>query len=411
VRPGVLLLGTCVAVCTVSMAAANPEPLRFSREEVAALLRHGPWPVPWKPDPSNRASGNSAAMELGESLFFDPRLSMNGQISCASCHVPGRGFADGRSLAMGLEEVDRRTPSLLNVRLNRWFGWDGAGDSLWAQSVRPMLDSREMGMTVAGVASLVGADPEFSCRYRRAFGTPPSTADDDGVIVNVAKALAAFQETLLSGRTTFDDFRDALAKGNRAAVARYPVAAQRGAKLFVGKGRCNLCHFGPNFTNGEFEEIGIPHYTKARGVDWGRAQGIKLMLANRFNRLSRYNDDPRGVSAESSRHVALAWRNYGEFKIPSLRNAGSNAPYMHNGHLATLSDVVRHYSELDLSRLHLGPDLVDGDGAAIDPGVSTLLKPLHLEEQEISDLVAFLRTLDEKRPRPWRASERKPCRS
>ena len=408
-RSGVLLLGMCVAVCTSSTAAASPDPFRFSREEISALVRHGPWPVPWKPDPGNRASGKSAAIEFGEGLFFDARLSMNGQISCASCHVPGRGFADGLSLAMGLEEVDRRTPSLLNVRLNRWFGWGGAGDSLWAQSVRPMLDSREMGMTVAAVADLVRADPELSCRYRRAFGTPPSSADDDGVTVNTAKALAAFQETLVTGRTTFDDFRDALAGGDRAAVGRYPVAAQRGAKIFVGKGRCNLCHFGPHFTNGEFDEIGIPHYTKTRAVDWGRAQGIKLMLASRFNRLSRYNDDPSGASAESSSHVALAWRNYGEFKIPSLRNVALNAPYMHNGHLATLGDVVRHYSELDLSRLHLGPDLVDGDGAAIDPGIPTLLKPLHLEEREVSDLVAFLQTLSEKRPWRWHPSARKPC--
>src|SRR5688572_9087767 len=119
--------------------------LDFSEQERRAILQHGPWPQPWSPDPSNRVSGKPEAIALGERLFFDARLSANGSVSCASCHTPERGWADGRKLATGLAEVDRNTPSVLNIRHNRWFGWDGANDTLWAQNVRPLLDSREMG--------------------------------------------------------------------------------------------------------------------------------------------------------------------------------------------------------------------------------------------------------------------------
>jgi cytochrome c peroxidase len=193
-------------------------------------------------------------------------------------------------------------------------------------------------------------------------------------------------------------------------VTRYPAAAQRGARIFIGAGQCSLCHFGPNFANGEFDEIGIPHYTKGGGIDWGRARGINMLLASRFSKLSGHSDDATGASAQSTRHVKLAWRNYGEFKIPSLRNVALTAPYMHNGSLATLREVVRHYSELDLTRLHLGPNLYDADGAVIDPGIPTMLKPLNLSEREIDDLVAFLETLSEKSPRPWQPVSAAPCR-
>jgi len=399
--------------CVPSAGAADGAPgrsLAFNPEEVRAIVSHGPWPVPWTPDRSNRVSGSPEAIAFGEQLFFDPRFSSNGAVSCATCHVPERQWTDGRALAIGLEEADRHTPGLLNVRLNRWFGWDGTGDSLWAQSIRPMLDPREMGMSERRIAGIVRFDRDLACRYREVFGAVPSATDDTGITVDAAKALAAFQETLASGRTPFDDFRDALARGDRKAGARYPESAQRGLKLFVGKGRCNLCHFGPNFTNGEFEEIGIPHYTKSRAIDWGRARGIKLMKASRFSRLRGYSDDSTGATAESSRHVELLWRNYGEFRIPSLRNVALTAPYMHNGYLATLRDVVRHYSELDLNRMHLGPELVDSDGAAVDPQIPTLLKPLRLSEQEIDDLVAFLETLTEKKPQSRRASVATPCR-
>jgi cytochrome c peroxidase len=348
--------------------------------------------MPWAPDPSNRVSGRVEAIELGRRVFFDTRFSANRQVACVTCHLPERAFADGREQAVGIVPVDRNTPGLLNVRLNRWFGWDGAGDSLWSQSVRPFLDPREMGGSDRLVADTVRSDPDLSACYRAAFGAPPG-ASDEVVLVDVAKALAAYQETFTSGRTAFDAFRDALAKGDWRTASRYPAAAQRGAKLFVGKGNCALCHFGPNFTNGEFHDIGIPLLTRDRRFDWGRYQGIKHMQASRFNLLGRYNDDPKRGTVVSTRHVVLAAQSYGEFKVPSLRNAARTAPYMHNGSIATLADVVRHYSGIDPSRLHQGPHLTEGDGTAVQPQVEGVLKALNLSDGDVTDLVAFIETL------------------
>src|SRR5262249_44807192 len=247
-------------------------------------------------------SGNPAAIELGERLFFDPRLSPSGKVLCATCHAPFRGWQDARERAQGLVEVDRNTPSVLNVRYARWFGWDGAGDSLWAQSIRPIIDPREMGGSIAQAAALVRADAALGCRFEKAFGTVPK--GDAEIVAALGKALAAFQETLVTGRTPFDDFRDALARGDAAAMARYPAAAQRGLKTFVGRGSCSACHAGPTFSNGEFHDTGVPFFVAGGGVDPGRHGGIKKLLANEFNLLGRFSDDRDGKAAVKTRHVA-----------------------------------------------------------------------------------------------------------
>jgi cytochrome c peroxidase len=367
-------------ILAVTGAAALAAPT-FTEEETRKIAAHGPWPAPWIRDPSNRVSGSAAAIDLGERLFFERRLSANGEISCSRCHLPERNWSDGLPRAVGLEEVDRNAPSVVNVRHQHWFGWDGAHDSLWAQSIRPILDPRELGMSAARVAKLVREDKDLSCRYRKTFGSAPD-ADDEKVLVDLAKALAAFQETLVSGRTAFDEFRDAIARGDRSGVARYPEAAQRGLRTFIGKGACDVCHIGPAFTNGEFHDTGIGFFVRPGEVDPGRHGGIKKLLADRMNLLGPYNDDPKRSTATGTRHVSLEHRNFGEFKVPSLRNLESSAPYMHNGSLASLRDVVKHYSELSPDRLH-------SDGEAI-------LKPLHLTAGEIDDLTAFLETLSDR---------------
>src|SRR2546426_6252448 len=224
----------------------------FGPEEIRKILLHGPWPPPLRADPGNRVSGKPAAIELGERLFFEPRLSGTGSMLCASCHVPFRGFHDARPRAFGLEQVERNTPSLLNVRFNRLFGWDGARDSLWAQSIRPLLEPREMRATPAHVAGVVRKN--YSSEYAAVFGR--SSASDEEILVDVGRALAAFQETLVTGRTPFDNFRDALERGENAAAAGYPLAAQRGLRIFVGKGNCSGCHSGPQFTNGGVADSG-----------------------------------------------------------------------------------------------------------------------------------------------------------
>jgi len=347
-------------------------------EEARKVQSHGPWPAPWSNDPSNRVSGNSSAIDLGERLFFERRLSVNGEVSCSHCHLPERNWSDGLPRAVGLKEVDRNAPSVVNVRYHHWFGWDGAHDSLWAQSINPILDPRELGMSAASVAKFIRSDRDFACRYRKTFGVAPGK-DDEKILVDSAKALAAFQETLVSGRTAFDDFRDALARGDKVAMAKYPESAQRGLKLFVGKGACDTCHTGPTFTNGEFHDTGIPFFVRPGEADPGRYGGIKKLLSDRMNLLGPYNDDAKRSTAIGTQHVSLEHRNFGEFKVPSLRNLESSMPYMHNGSLATLRDVVKHYSEISPDRLH-------SDGEQI-------LKPLHLNDGDIGDLVAFLQTL------------------
>jgi cytochrome c peroxidase len=363
-----------LVLCAPALAAT------FTDDDARKIQSHGPWPAPWSGDPSNRVSRNKSAIDLGERLFFERRLSINGEVSCSRCHLPERNWSDGLPRAVGLKEVDRNAPSLVNVRYHHWFGWDGAHDSLWAQSINPILEPRELGMSAASVAKFIRSDRDLACRYRKTFGAAPGS-DDEKILVDAAKALAAFQETLVSGRTAFDDFRDALARGDGSATARYPESAQRGLKLFVGKGACDTCHTGPAFTNGEFHDTGIPFFVRPGEVDPGRYGGIKKVVSDRMNLLGPYNDDAKRSTATGTRHVSLEQRNFGEFKVPSLRNLESSMPYMHNGSLATLRDVVKHYSEISPDRLH-------SDGEAI-------LKSLRLTDGETADLVAFLQTLSD----------------
>ena len=368
----------------LSGIAAPAPALEFSAGEERRILRHGPWPPALRPDPSNRASGKPAAVAFGRALFFDPRLSVSAAVSCATCHRPDRAWTDGLPRSLGQRTVDRNAPGLFNLRFNRWFGWDGAQDSLWAQNLRPLLDRREMGAGAGGAARLVRSDRRLACGYRRAFGEAPG-GDDERVFVDLGKALAAFLETLVAGRTPFDDFRDALALGDAAGQASYPVAARRGLRLFVGRGNCAFCHFGPAFTNGEFANAGVPHFVDSGRVDPGRHGGIRKLRRSPYNLLGRFNDDTERSTATKTRHVRLRHSNFGEFRVPGLRNVALTAPYMHAGSLATLADVARHYSTINEERLHAAGERI--------------LRRLDLSAGEQSDLVAFLETLTEKEPR------------
>jgi cytochrome c peroxidase len=376
-RPVALLLAT-----TFAAAHADAQPLipPFDDTERAAILAYGPWPPPRANDPSNRVSGKPEAIALGRRLFFDTRLSREGNRSCATCHDPAKAFTDGRARSLGRARHDRNAIALANLSHNRWFGWAGATDSLWAHSIRPILDEKELGLSPDMLRARLSADRSTADRYAQVFGSQPGSDDPELVLVNVAKALAAFQETIVTGRTPFDEFRDALQRDDRPAQARYPLAAQQGLRLFVGKGRCTACHLGPNFTSGEFDDVGIPFFAEKGRVDPGRHGGIAALRASPFNLLGRYNDDAGRTSALATQHVEPLHRNWGEFRVPSLRNVARTAPYMHNGSLPTLAAVVRHYSEVDEERLHGTPE-------------RRLLKPLRLSQQEKADLIAFLRTL------------------
>ncbi|MBF0277423.1 MAG: hypothetical protein HQM13_06530 [SAR324 cluster bacterium] len=374
-----LLLFLAIAVFHTQATAKEPVGLiDFTEAELAMIVNHGPWPPRFSTDPSNRFSGMPEAIVLGEKLFFDPRLSANGRISCASCHDSLKGFTDALPTGKGTTPLTRNTTSVVNLRWNRWFGWDGANDSLWAQSVRPITLNSEMGNTRQKVAQLLREESDYACRIKKLGVDNPVVLEDEALFIIAGKVIAAYMETLVTEKSEFDHFREAFEKGNLKAAAQYPLSAQRGLKIFVGQGRCSLCHFGPLFSNGEFEDIGISYFIPG-GIDKGRYGGIQSLKKNPYNLLGPFNDDPGRKTAAKTRFVTLQHRNWGEFRVPSLRNIMLTAPYTHNGSLSTLEDVVRHYSDLNLERLH-------SDGGS-------LLKPLNLNEQSIQDLVAFLRTL------------------
>ena len=379
------LLGAVWGVASGAAASAEQSAqkglLDFTDQERARIASHGPWPAPAQRDLSNRVEGRPAAVAWGRQLFGDRRLSLDGTVSCASCHDPKKAFQDGRSVAQARADGPagpRNTPSLLNRQGARWLGWDGAHDSLWAASRAPLLAADEMGHSEASLAQAVRSVGSLERGYRRAFARP-LPASDEQLVVDVAKALAAFQATLRTPRTPFDAFRDALVRGDQQAAAAYPLAAQRGLRLFIGQARCSVCHAGPAFSNGEFADIGIPFFV-AGGVDPGRHAGLLKLQGSRWNRLGPYNDaaqaDPQAVT---TRHVVMEPRHFGEFRVPGLRHLSQTAPYMHNGSLPTVEAVVQHYSQLDENRLH-----ADGE---------RILRRLALSPDEAADLAAFLRSL------------------
>ncbi|MFM8769413.1 MAG: cytochrome-c peroxidase, partial [Rubrivivax sp.] len=289
---------------------------------------------------------------------------------------------DGRARSVGVAELDRNAPTLLDAAHERWLGWDGAADSLWGQSIRPLLDAREMASSAEHLQAELARQPALAAAWWRVFGQEVRAQEPQTVLVGTAKAISAYVATLVSGRTPFDEFRDALARGDQAAAARYPLAAQRGLQLFIGRGNCQLCHGGPRFTHGEFADIGLRFFVRPGVVDAGRFAGIEALKASPHNLLSRWADaPPPGGPDEAPKtpHEDATHRNFGEFKVPGLRQVARTAPYMHDGQLATLEAVVQHYSELNLERLH-----ADGE---------QVLRPLHFSPQEAQDLAAFLRSL------------------
>ena len=366
----------------------------FTAEEIKIILSHGPWPAPAPADPTNRVSGKPESIELGARLFFDQRLSGTGKVSCATCHIPERNWTDNLARSAGIAEVDRNTPTVMNLRAGHWYSWDGAADSLWSQSLRPIVNAREMAATPRHIAQVVRGDEQLSCRYQKTFGVPPSPTDDEVVFVNIGKALATFQETLISGRTSFDQFRDALARAAPPSTWAYSEPAQRGLKIFIGRGACTNCHAGPNFTSGEFFATGLSRFAPLGKPDPGRRDGVRQLLESRFNLLGRHNDDATGQSAARTRQVSVDKVGPGEFKVPSLRNLMLTSPYGRDGSVETLAEVVRHYADLDPVRMHAK----DGRPAV----------PLMLTAREQSDLIVFLESLSTF-SNPWRPEDGVRC--
>ena len=349
----------------------------LTAQERALIKSFGPWPVTAPQDPGNELSGLQWAEQLGEKLFRDTDLSGNRSIACITCHLPAKGFTDGSSVAIGAGTHVRNTQSLFNSGLQRWFGWDGGADSLWAASLRPMLSDLEMNAEVSDVASLFRNKDYVSTSF--AAYTDISILTDEELVVLLAKAIAAYTRTISSPQTKFDNFRTSLLNGEVRSTELYSESALRGLKIFFGEANCHVCHFGANFSNGEFHDVGRPFFTGVGQVDSGRHSGIKRVRGDRYNLAGDFNRAKKQSEVRKTQTVKLTQSNFGQWRTPSLRNLTLTAPYMHDGSLETLKEVVDYYSDIDPTRLHSKGE--------------SILKPLDLDEKSRLDLVKFLETL------------------
>jgi cytochrome c peroxidase len=271
---------------------------------------------------------------LGRRLFFDPALSRDGTVACATCHQPEHAFADPSPVSEGIlgRKGGRNSPTLINRVFGRSFFWDGRARSLEQAVLMPVQDTMEMAMDLPLLIGRVGADATYRAQFAAAF---PGSAIDEGT---VARALATYVRSLLAGDSPFDRFR----AGDAAAMSE---SAQRGQRLFFGRARCSNCHEGANFTDDDFESLGVP------------------------------SDDPGRLAATGN------GQDRGEFKVPTLRDVALTAPYMHDGSMATLEEVVDFYDR--------GGGPAPGAGGRRRQDV----RPLGLSPSQKQDLVAFLRAL------------------
>ncbi|MSR17774.1 MAG: methylamine utilization protein [Phycisphaerales bacterium] len=385
---GAITLGQLALAAGASAPGAHSQSASDRVAGVAPALRArimAMSPLPSAPpDLTNKFADDSAAAELGQMFFFEQRFSSNGAVSCASCHDPDRGFADGRPLAQGLQVGTRHTPSVIDSAFQRWLTWDGRADSLWAQALHPFENQAEMGSTRAQMIEVIRADPVLTGRYTAIFGQLPPSGDTqaiDTAFANIGKSLAAYERRLISLPSAFDRFVVALGDESGAPdSSHYPEAALRGLLLFVGKAGCHQCHYGPALSDGEFHRLGLADGTGQSLKDRGRLDGVAKVKADPFNAAGKFSDAPQGPRAALVRSLLEDPDLFGRMRTPSLRAAVRTPPYMHDGRFATLEDVVRFYSTLD--------------GAVLDHHGETVLTPLSLSESEISDIAEFLRSVD-----------------
>jgi cytochrome c peroxidase len=275
-------------------------------------------------------------IELGRLLFFDKRLSRNNTIACAGCHLPEKGFTDGKPVSTGINNLEggRSAPASINRLFSRTQFWDGRADTLEDQSIGPFVNPVEHGFAnhdemVAKMRKIKG----YRKLFKQVFGR-------DIVIEDVGKAIASFQRKILSGNSPADRFDFG---GDESALSD---GAKRGLELFRGKARCTRCHSNFNFTDEKFHNVGIGWDTNT--VDLGRYMVTK---------------NPEDVGA---------------FKTPTLREIARTAPYMHDGRFKTLEEVVNFYN----------------NGGIKNPFLDNTIIPLELTDQEKKELVAYLRSLN-----------------
>lgn len=311
---------------------SSPVSTRMLEVDGTTVPDIGPLPSTVPIPPTNL--NYKAKVALGKQLYVDGRLSKNGAVSCAFCHIPDAGFADPRQFSFGVggKKGNRQAPTVFNTAFNPTQFWDGRAGSLEEQAIAPIENPVEMAETHENVVAKLNKIKGYRSQFRAVFGTEVS-------LQGIAEAIAAFERTIISTNSAFDKY----VKGDQNAMSE---AAVRGMALFKGKARCILCHNGPNFTDNQFHNLGVP-----------QAGPLE-------EDLGRYN-------------VTGQERDKGAFKTPTLRSIAETAPYMHDGVFATLEEVV---------------EFLDAGGTP-NPHLSPLMKPLHLTKQEKTDLVAFLKAL------------------
>ncbi len=376
---------------------------RWSDDQLASLRSlwiRGLPPLP--ADPSNQYADNAEAAILGQKLFFDTHFSSNGKVACATCHLPNKLFHDGIPLSHGIGTTNRRAMTLIGTAYSSWFFWDGRKDSQWAQALGPMESPVEHGGNRTLYAHLIAEN--YADEYTALFGPLPDIANlprnagpvTDSVAAanwkamspanreavsriyaNIGKSIAAYERHLIPGASRFDKYVEAVINDDyKSANQIFNSDEVAGLKLFIGEAHCTNCHNGPLFTNNDFHNTGVP---SARDLpdDVGRSKGAGQVLTDEFNCLSTYSDAKPEQCYELNFLVADGDRLMRQFKPPSLRNVAQRGPYMHAGQLATLEEVLHHYNT-----------------APAAPAGYSELEPLNLSEEQIAQLVAFLKTLD-----------------
>src|SRR5690242_4739411 len=333
-------------------------------------------------DPTNKYADDPRAADFGHQLFFDTRLSSNGSVSCSTCHQPARNFTDGKKVSVGVGVTSRNAPTIVGAAYNFWFFWDGRKDSQWSQSLASIESPLEQNMPRGRVVDTIRANADLLHEYTAIFGPLPAVTDADGVnraFANVGKAIAAYERRIMPGPAKFDRYVDATLAGRSPAPQdELTLDESQGLHVFINDqlGRCLRCHNGPLFTNEHFHNIGVNSPPSDPGAQ-GRIAGVGIALADEFNCLGKYSDARPDDCAELKYARRRSPELRGAFKVPTLRNLLKTAPYMHDGSLRSLNDVMWHYRTLPKA----------------DVG-KTELESFTITDSEFDELEAFLRTLD-----------------
>lgn len=330
---GALAIVSPAALLVVALNGAPPAAtgdLKAPASAAAIKIPLGLQPIPWPKD--NPYS--PAKWELGRALYFDTRLSADNTVSCASCHSPKMGFTDQAPNSAGIkgQRGDRSAPTVINRAYSLAQFWDGRAKSLEEQAVGPMANPIEMGNTHPNIVKFLQGNAGYRAMFKAAFGTEEINIDLAG------KAIATFERTVLSGNSPYDKYK----AGNKAALT---AAQVRGMDVYFNKAKCDQCHEGINFTLNSYHNLGV-------GMD-------------------KPNPD-------TGRHkITGRDEDWGTFKTPTLRDIANTAPYMHDGSLKTLEEVVEYYDK----------------GGTPNKNLDEKMKPLHLTAAEKKDLAEFMRAL------------------